>query len=82
MRPAGHDALYQPRSERTNLARPLDDARRRPLKILLMRLRPMRRIRRGHMRLAAAHVTGYTLAMMEDLHRPARAAGILSLIHI
>ena len=76
MRFAGQDVLHQPRRERTNLARPLDDACRRPLKILLMRLRPMRRIRRGHMRLAAAHMTGYTLALMEDLHRPARAASI------
>src|ERR1019366_1035456 len=76
MRLAGQDALHQPRREGTSLARPFNDARRRPLQILLMRFRAVRRIRAGYMRLAAAHMTGNTLPLIEDLHGSARAADV------
>src|SRR5271155_2259872 len=81
MRLAGHDALPQPCREGTNLARPFDDARRRPLQILLVRLGTVLGVGAGAMRPAAAYVTGNPLALIEDLHRRLRAARLDLLAH-
>src|ERR1700676_4592209 len=71
---AGQDVLHQPRRKGTHLAPPFDDARGGPLQILLVRLGAMSGVRAGGVQPAAARVTGYALALIEDLHRPTRAA--------
>ena len=72
VRAIGEDRLDQLLGGGPDALGPVDDPRRRPLQVLLVGLRHVRRDRRVAAALAAARMRGHALAALEDLDRRRR----------
>ena len=80
VRAVGEDRLHQLGGVGPDALGPVDEPRRCPLEVLLMRLRHVRRERRVAAALAAARMRSHALAAQEDLDGRCREAQLHALV--